>query len=136
MHVRSLPHNIYVVTDMFIAGFFWQTFTVNSRYLELPLISNIKSGPCLNKKVFQQVTKYVLWKREETAPKEQFNFSTIFQYISDFKNQITYSFVKCGCSINFFLQFCKSEVRISRSISESLLDFEIHVTRVDCIHNL
>ena len=34
-------------------------------------------------------------------------FSTIFffKYISNFRNQITYSFVKCGTSIYFFLNF-------------------------------
>ena len=46
----------------------------------------------------------MLWKRGEIAPKEQFLlFSQYFQYISKFRSQITYSFVKCGCNCsNFF----------------------------------
>ena len=42
-----------------------------------------------------------MWKRGEIAPKEQFLlFSTLFYvYISNFRGQITYSFVKCGCSV-------------------------------------
>ena len=60
------------------------------------------------------------------------SFPQYFQYISNFKNPITYTFVKCGCSIYFssILQFWYVEVRISRSISESPLHFEI--TRVNC----
>ena len=61
------------------------------------------------------------------------SFPQYFQYISNFKSPITYIFVKCGCS-NYFssiLQIWYVEVRISRSISESPLEFEI--TRVDCI---
>ena len=52
-------------------------------YFELPLISKWKSGPCF---------------------KEQFLlFSTLFHiYISNFRSQITYSFVKCGCSVYCF----------------------------------
>ena len=64
----------------------------------IPLISKSTSGPCLNMKIYQQCNK-ILWKRGS-------NFSSIpqyFQYISDFRSQITYSFVKCGCSIYIFL---------------------------------
>ena len=45
--------------------------------------------------------------------------------------QITYSFVKCGCFIYFslILKIWYVELWISRSISDSPLDFE--VTRVD-----
>ena len=68
-----------------------------------------------------------LWKKGDIAPKEQFLlFSTILSiYISNFRRQITYSFVKYGYSIYFtsFLQIWYIEVRISRSISES--PFEI-----------
>ena len=32
-----------------------------------------------------------------------FPFPQYFQYISNFRNQITYSFVKCNCSIYLFL---------------------------------
>ena len=50
------------------------------------------------------------------------SFPQYFQYISNFKSQITYLYTKCGCYV---------EVQISQSISESPLDFKI--TRVDCI---
>ena len=45
-----------------------------------------------------------MWKRGEIAPKEQFLlFSALFYiYISNFRSQSTYSFVKCGCSIYCF----------------------------------
>ena len=79
----------------------------------------------------------IMWKRGEIAPKEQFLlFSTLFYiYISNFRSQITYSFVKCGCSLFNLLfsslsQLWYVEVRISRSVSVSPLEFEI--TRVDC----
>ena len=65
----------------------------------------------------------ILWKRGEIAP----NFSSFpqyFQYISNFRSQITYSFVKCGCSIYF-----SSILQISKYFKESL-NFEIR--RVDC----
>ena len=41
----------------------------------------------------------ILWKREEIAPL----YHNIFQYISNFKSPITYTFLKCGCSIYFIL---------------------------------
>ena len=71
-----------------------------------------------------------MWKRGEIAPEEQFLlFSTLFYiYISNFRSQITYSFVKCGCS-NVVVQFivfltlstliCRS-TDISKCFSESL----------------
>ena len=75
----------------------------------------------------------IMLKRGEIAPKEQFLlFSTLFYiYISNFRSQITYSFVKCGCSIYYFTlsQLWYIEVRISRSVSVSPLEFEI--TTVD-----
>ena len=81
--------------------------TVEPRYLELAyfellLISKRKSGPCFNMKLWQQVSK--LCGKEEKL----LLFSTLFFiyiyiyiyiYISNFRSQITYSFVKCGCSI-------------------------------------
>ena len=78
-------------------------------------------------------------KRGEIVPKEQFLlFPTLFYiYIFNFRSQITYSFVKCGCSIYCFphsLNSDMSEVRISRSISMIPLEFEI--TRVDSIYLL
>ena len=80
------------------------------------------------------ISNKILSKRGEIAPEEQFLlFSTIFQYISNFSSQITYSAVKCGCSIYFILNsadlICQGT---SGSISESPLDFEI--MSVDCIH--
>ena len=61
-------------------------------------------------------------------------FTRYCQYISNFGSQITYSFVKCGCSIYFYLSILQTwyvYIRISRSISESSLDIEI--TSIDCI---
>ena len=62
-----------------------------------------------------------------------FSFPQYFQYISFFRSQITYSFVKCGCLIYLF--FLNSEILICRDTDISKyfresLDFEI--TRVDC----
>ena len=58
-------------------------YTVDSRYLDLgyleqPLISKRKSGPCLNLTSGNKI----LWIRGEIAPQEQFlPFPTIFEYI-------------------------------------------------------
>ena len=54
----------------------------------------------------------IMWKRGEIAPKEQFLlFSTLFCiYISNFRSQITYSFVKCGCSIYSFPHALNSDM--------------------------
>ena len=70
----------------------------------------------------------ILWKRSNFS-----FFPQYFQYISNFRSKITYIFVKCGCSIYFslILQTCYVEVRVSRSMSEIPLEFEI--TRVNCI---
>ena len=53
-----------------------------------------------------------MWKRGEIAPEEQFLlFSTLFYiYISNFRSQITYSFVKCGCSIYCFPHSLNSDM--------------------------
>ena len=77
----------------------------------------------------------ILWKRGEIALLRS-NFASFplhFQYISNFRSQIPYSFVKCGCSIYFFssLQIRYVTIWISRIILQSTMDFEI--TRVDCI---
>ena len=66
-----------------------------------------------------------MWKRGEIAPQEQFLlFSTLFYiYISNFRSQITYSFVKCGCSIYVFLSISTLICRgtdTSKYFSESL----------------
>ena len=54
----------------------------------------------------------IMWKRGEIAPKEQFLlFSTLFYInISNFRSQITYSFVKCGCSIYCFPHSLNSDM--------------------------
>ena len=54
----------------------------------------------------------IFWIRGEIAPKEQFlPFSTIFSvYIFNVRSQITYLFVKFGCSFLYFPQFCKSDM--------------------------
>ena len=53
-----------------------------------------------------------MWKRGEIAPKEQFLlFSTLlYIYMSNSRSQITYSFVKCGCSIYCFPHSLNSDV--------------------------
>ena len=53
-----------------------------------------------------------MWKRGEIAPKEQFLlFSTLFYiYISNFRSQITYSLVKCGCSVYRFPHSLNSDM--------------------------
>ena len=69
-----------------------------------------------------------MWKREEIAPKEQFLlFSTLFYiYISNFRSQITYSLVKCGCSIHCSPHSLNSDMSrygyldISKCFNESL----------------
>ena len=78
-----------------------------------------------------------MWKRGEIAPKEQFlHFSTLFHlHISNFRSQITYSFVKCGCSIYCFPHSLNSDMSrygYLEVFSVSPLEFEI--TRVDCIY--
>ena len=70
------------------------------------------------------------WKSKDREPnieekRSNFPFPQHFQYISNFRSQITYSFVKCGCSIYFSSILQYVEVRISRSISKSPLHFEI-----------
>ena len=106
-------------------------FTLYS-WLSLSRLRLFRITAYLEVKIWYLVFKYdnltisnkILWKREEIAPKES-NFSSFpeyFQYISNIRNKITYSFVKCGCSTYFssILQNCYGEVRISRCISESL----------------
>ena len=66
-----------------------------------------------------------MWKRGEIAPKEQFLlFSTLlYIYISNLRSQITYSFVKCCCSIYCFTHSLNSDMSgtdISKCFSESL----------------
>ena len=63
-----------------------------------------------------------MWKRGEIAPISPF-FPQYFQYISIFRSQITYLFVKCGCLNIFFLKsanlICR-DTDISKYFRESL----------------
>ena len=66
------------------------------------------------------ISNYCLSRRENLVPVLTWNYDNrsifssfpqnvqYFQYISIFRSQITYSFVKCGCLI--FPQFCKSDM--------------------------
>ena len=60
----------------------------------------------------------ILWKRSNFS-----SFPQYFQYISNFKSRITYTFVKCGCSIYFFFNsailICRG-TDISKYFRESL----------------
>ena len=73
-----------------------------------------------------------MWRRGEIAPKEQFLlFSTLFYiYISNFRSQITHSFVKCNCSIYCFPHSLNSDMSMYGYLEVSPLEFEIK--RVDC----
>ena len=76
--------------------------TVDSRYFDLlnslsqPRLSQIKNWS-LPKHENLTTSNKILWKRGEIS-----SFPQYFQYISNFKRPITYTFVKCGCSIKFF----------------------------------
>ena len=90
--------------------------TVNEIQLTLvistSLISKWKSGPCLNMKM---------------CPKEQFLlFSTIFSIYLEFQVQLHIHLLNVVVRFSFssILQFWYVGVRISRSISESPLEFE------------
>ena len=66
----------------------------------------------------------VLWKR--VGRSDFSSFPQYFQYIFNFRSQITYSFVKSDCSIYLFLNSAKYVgIWLSRSISESPLDRDI-----------
>ena len=76
------------------------------------------------------------------------SFPQYFQYISNFKSQFIYSFVKCGCSIYFFfiffffflyfyfffffLQFCKSDMSRYEYLEVFKRIYWTEITRVDC----
>ena len=85
----------------------------------------------------QNINSYkILRKIGEIAPRSNFfSFPQYFYYISNFRSQITYSFVNCCYSIYFssILQiwYVEVQIQISQNISESPLDFQI--TRVNCI---
>ena len=63
-------------------------------------------------------------KEEKLLLRSNFSsFPQYFQYISNFRNPITYIFVKCGCSNNFFLNSANLICRgtdISKYLIESL----------------
>ena len=66
-----------------------------------------------------------MWKRGEIAPKEQFLLlsTLLYIYISNFRSQITYSFVKCVVQFIVFLTLSTLICRgtdISKCFSESL----------------
>ena len=64
------------------------------------------------------------------------SFSQYFQYISNFKSLITYIFVKCGCSNNFFLNSANLKCR-GTDISKYLIDpLEFEIMIVDCSYIL
>ena len=90
-------------------------YTVDSRYLELayleqPLISKWKSGPCYNIEIYQQATKYC-GKEEKLLLRSNFSsFPQYFQYISNLGVKLHIHSVKGGCSINCFPQFRKSDM--------------------------
>ena len=96
-------------------------------YLEVKILS-------LTKHENLTTGKKYCGKEEKLLLRSNFSsFPQYFRYISKFKSSVTHTFVKCGCS-NYFsslLQIWYVDVQISRSISESPLEFEI--TRVDCI---
>ena len=75
-----------------------------------------------------------MWKRGEIAPKEQFLlFSILFYiYISNFRSQITYSLVKCGCSIYCFPHSLNSDMSKYGYLGVSVSPLEFEITRVDC----
>ena len=111
-------------------------FVQSTPVISTSLISNNRLIPSAN------LVPVLIWKSnnrwqnivEKRSLRSNFSsFPQYFQFISNFKRQITESFVKCGCSIYFFPQFCKSDM--SRygylEVFQSPLDFEI--TRVDCI---
>ena len=87
-------------------------------------------------KILHQVTKYC-WKEENEnwLGSNVSSFSSCpqyFQYFSNYRSLPLYSLMKCGCSIYFSwnLHILYFEVRISRRILDSPLDFEI--TGIDC----
>ena len=86
----------------------------------VPWQPNIYNRTSLSRTRLFRITAYlevttgnkIMWKRGEIAPQEQFLlFSTLFYiYISNFRSQITYSFVKCGCSIYCFPHSLNSDM--------------------------
>ena len=86
--------------DNFIQSTLIISISLNSNY-RLTRIENLV--PVFSMAILQQVKKYC-GKEEKLLLRSNFSsFPQYFQNISDFRNQITYSFVKGGASIYFFL---------------------------------
>ena len=114
--------------------------TVDSRYLdfaylEWPLISNWKSGPCLTWKSYNRKQNSVEKRRNCSSGAISSLFPNIFNSSLTSGVILLYIFISEMWLFDFIfssiLHSWYVEVWISRSISESPLDFEI--TRVDCI---
>ena len=97
------------------------------------LYNGISSG---NQILYNEMSSgnQILWKRGENAPT---SFPQYAQYISNIRSQITYSFVKCGCFIYFFLNsenlVCRAR-DISKYFRQSLglRDNESRLYTFDC----
>ena len=89
--------------------------TVDSHYLDLTYFERLSRSEILVpvftcKSKNRYVTKYC-GKEEKLLLKSNFSsFPQYFQYVSNFKSQVTYSFVKCGYSIYCFPHFCNSDI--------------------------
>ena len=59
-------------------------------------------------------------------------FPKYVQNVSNFRSQIIYSFLKCGCSIYYLSQFRKSDKSRYGYLEVIQSDFDFEITRVDC----
>ena len=108
-----------LVLVLFFVALWFILFSISLIQLTLliptSLISNNRLSPSENLITGNKI----LWKRGEIFS----SFPQCFQYISNFKSPITYTYVKCGCSIYFFLNsanlICRS-TDISKYFRESL----------------
>ena len=83
-----------------VQTYVYKTGTVDSRYFDLAYLEAIIWSMLKHENL--TIGNKILWERGEIAPKEQFLlFSTILSIYLYFRSQITYTFVKCGCSIHF-----------------------------------
>ena len=132
VHIRStLPRCFlcvprHTVDSLSKPRLFWITAYLEVKLWSLPKHENQTTG---KKKYCGKEEKLLLWSNFSSFPQ-------YFQHISNYKSPITYMFVKCGCLNYFFLNSSNwyVEVWISRSISESPLEFEImRVLRVCCM---
>ena len=82
----------------------------------------VKTWSLLKNENLIQVTKYC-GKEEKLLQRSNFSsFPQYFQHISNFKSPITSTFVKCGCSIYFFLKSANLICR-STDISKYFWEF-------------